>query len=325
MVCQKKFVLKKGHVCKLTTLLTIVCAIFFFYMKIFIKVPLVPIVFNYTDPFKHPQHNTTQQVRKLKIVIPFQIKQIEKVLDNISKWKKFKPCDHKNSTIENIELIFYMSYLNADQDIVKKLSLISNESLECFADTQMVFYKYNSIGEDQHVTGSRLMFESMLNKSNEHFNHTDFVFYMEPDVRPIKSNWLNALINEIDSGKFWIKGSCFRGDLTQFMKNDLYVPNYFHINGNALYNIGSDDFRHFYFKVLRPYVVKKNGDSKNAYDTDFFEFFFDNNNYETTRDVIHQFHLSDFIQNLWKTKYIVDEFTKKYANTYFVHGGFPCY
>ncbi|XP_065660895.1 uncharacterized protein LOC136084594 [Hydra vulgaris] len=331
MEYRKKFVLKKRSVCKLIFLLTIVCAIAFFNMKIRItnvdedmhQTPLIPIIFNYTDPFQYSQHSTTQQVRKLKVVIPFHIKQIKKVFDNISKWKIFRPCDQTNSSNNKVELIFYIGYFNADHQITKKKSLILNKSLECFANKYVVFYKYDNIDNYLHEKSSRLMFESMLNKSNKHFKHLDFVFYMEPDVRPIKSNWLNALIIEIGNGNFWVKGSCLRGDLKHFMKNDSYAPNYFQVNNNALYNIGSNNFRHFYFKIWRPYVVKKYSDSKNAYETNFFEFFFDRNNFQTTRDIIHQFRLSDFIQNYWKTKFDIDEIKKKHANTYFVYGGIP--
>jgi len=148
---------------------------------------------------------------------------------------------------------------------------------------------------------------------------------MEPDVRPIKTNWLHAILNEISNGNFWVKGSVFRGDLEKFQKNDPYIPNYVHINGNAIYNIGNIEFVSFYFNVLRPYVVKKNGDSTNAYDTDIFEFLIDKNNYDVTRHILHQFHFTDLIQNYWQTEFKVNEIALKYKFTYFVHGGKPIY
>jgi hypothetical protein len=45
---------------------------------------------------------------------------------------------------------------------------------------------------------------------------------------------LNRILNEIGNGKFWCKGSIFRGDLNKFQKNDPYIPNYLHINGNLV-------------------------------------------------------------------------------------------
>ena len=267
---------------------------------------------------------TSQTNVKLKIVIPFHIKQLDRVYDNINKWEKFKPCDSNNSDNE-IELIYYVGYSESEQTILNDLNKKLPPVIECFSQKHVVLYKYKNSNEDQHVKGSRLMFEHMLKRQDVKFKNTSFTFYMEPDVRPIKSNWLNGLIEEIGNGNFWVKGSCFRGDINKFMKNDPYIPNYLHINGNAIYNIGSDDFNYFYFNVLRPYVMKKNGDSKNAYDTDFFEFFFDKDNYETTRNVVNKFHFSDFIQNFWQTEFKVNEMANKFLNTYFIHGGSPIY
>ena len=193
--------------------------------------------------------------------------------------------------------------------------------IACFSKVSQSLYKYKSINEDKHVIGSRLMFESMLLKTNENFKNSSFIFYMEPDVIPIKSNWLCAILNEINNGNFWCKGSIFRGDLDNFRKDDPYIPNYMHINGNAIYNIGNVEFISFYFNTLRPYIVKKNGDSINAYDTDIFEYLMDKNNYEITRNILHQFHFTDLIQNYWHTKFKINEITLKYKFTYFLHGG----
>lgn len=148
---------------------------------------------------------------------------------------------------------------------------------------------------------------------------------MEPDLRAIKSNWLEAIVKDIGNGNFWLKGSIFRGDIKHFRPNDPYLPNYLHINGNAIYKIGDSNFSGFYFNTLRPYVISKNGDSVNAYDTDFFEFLLDKANYDKTRHIIQNFHFTNLIQNYWHTEYNIHEMSKKFPDTYFVHGGFPVY
>ncbi len=263
----------------------------------------------------------------LKIVIPFHINQLDIVLENVKKWNIFKPCENNNLTLtinNSIEIIFYIGYL-FESNLNNKLIKLPNDQIECFSKISKVLYKYKSSNEDKHVIGSRLMFESMLLKTSDYFKNSSFIFYMEPDVRPIKSNWLNAILMEISNGNFWCKGSIFRGDLNKFRKNDPYIPNYLHINGNAIYNIGNIEFISFYFDILRPYIVKKNGDSINAYDTDIFEFLMDKNNYEITRNILHQFHFTDLIQNYWKTEYKINEIALKYKFTYFVHGGIPIY
>jgi hypothetical protein len=255
----------------------------------------------------------------LKIVIPFHINQLEILLENIKKWNIFKPC---NLTIDNsIEITFYVGYLESDLNQLNKLPT----KMACFSKISQVLHKYKSLNEDKHVIGSRLMFESMLLKATNYFMNSSFIFYMEPDVIPIKSNWLNAILNEIGNGNFWCKGSIFRGDLNKFQKNDPYIPNYLHINGNAIYNTGNIEFISFYFNILRPYIVKKNGDSINAYDTDIFEYLMDKNNYETTRNILHQFHFTDLVQNYWHTEFKVNEISLKNKFTYFIHGGKPIY
>ena len=260
----------------------------------------------------------------LKIVMPFHINQLDRVLETINKWNIFKPC-YKNDFNESIEFIFYVGHFAAQKTSLDNLKSKLPQKIDCFSNIRLTVHEYKSADEDKHVKGSRLMFENMLSRYYEPFKNTSFVFYMEPDVRVIRPFWLNGIINEIGNGNFWSKGSVFRGDLNKFAKNGPYLPNYIHINGNALYNIGNDEFNLFYFNILRPYVVKKNGDSKNAYDTDFFEFLFDKDNYDITRKVLHKFQFTDMIQNYWQTEYRVNDLASKYPFTYFIHGGSPFY
>jgi hypothetical protein len=164
------------------------------------------------------------------------------------------------------------------------------------------------------------MFEHMLAQKDAQFNDAQYVFYMEPDCRPIKSYWLDAVTKDLGFNEFWMKGAIYRG-IFEFKVN-VYLPNKYHINGNALYNIGNKEFQEFYFKTLRPFI-ERHGDSMNAYDTDFAEYFFDVNNYETVRKILHNFVLTETWQNLWQTNFSIIELNKMYRNTYLVHGGFP--
>lgn len=265
------------------------------------------------------------EFNNLKIVMPFHINQLNKLIETLTKWKTFIPCDPRSQNSTSIELVFYTGYSSSNENLLKEIDNKLPQKLECFSKISVVKHKYESQDEDKHVKGSRLMFELMLSQKYKEFMNTTFVFYMEPDVRAIKSNWLDAITRDIGNGKFWLKGSAFRGDMKKFARNDPYLPNYMHINGNAIYKIGDYDLRSFYFDTLRPYIVKKNGDSLNAYDTDFFEFLFDKANYETTRNIIHNFHFTSLIQNFWQTEYNVLQVSGKFPDTYFIHGGYPIY
>ena len=264
---------------------------------------------------------TQSSYNYLKIVMPFHISQVNNVLENINTWNKFKPCESIDSQTK-VELIFYVGYFKSNlTELYAKLP----QNMNCFCKVSTTLHKYDTQTDEQYIIGSRLMFESMLKKRYESFKNTSFVFYMEPDVRPIRSNWLNSICQEIGAGHFWLKGSVYRGDINKFAKSDPYYANYVHINGNAIYNIGNKDLVSFYFDKLRPYVVNTNGDSKYAYDTDFFEFILDKNNYDITRRILHQFQFTELVQNYWHTKYNITEMAENFKLTFFIHGKFPIY
>ena len=147
---------------------------------------------------------------------------------------------------------------------------------------------------------------------------------MEPDMRPIQSNWLTKvqLACAWPVEPFWVKGSIFRGDYYTIQKTD-YLPNLYHINGNAVYNLGQpEEYKNFYFNQMRPYVIKRWGDSLNAYDTDVWDFLYFRDNYDKARHILSKFVYTDLIHNMWKTNYSVSDHVKKHPDTFLVHGGY---
>lgn len=258
------------------------------------------------------------KINKISVVIPFHIKQLDKLIQNIKSWELYKPCSKIPSvTSENIALFFYVGYLNESVEI--SFNKFISKSFDCFSKVNIIKYKYEEAKFDKHVLGSRLMFEYMLLKNDSLFQELDYVFYMEPDTRPIRSNWLNCLLDQVLNQNIWVKGSLYRGNTKLIIRT--YLPYFFHINGNAIYRIGDRKFKDFYFNKLRTYVVKKHGDSLNAYDTDFYEYLLDIDNYEITKDVFHKFQMSSFVQNYWNTEYNLTEFRLNNPDTFFVHGG----
>ncbi|CAF0740818.1 unnamed protein product [Brachionus calyciflorus] len=256
------------------------------------------------------------------VIIPFHIKQLKSLTENIKKWSVYRPCfedDYFNRKMP--KLIFYVGYTN--DETIKNLYYKLGDLLpyfRCFSNRysiDIVKFKFSK-KRDKHIVGARLMFEHVLAKKHYLFKHASYVFYMEPDCRPIRSGWIDALQKEIGFNGFWIKGAMFRGKFE--MKINKYLPNKYHINGNAIYNIGDRKFEDFYFKKLRPYIQRHN-DSITAYDTDFFEYLFDLKNYDTVRMIVQNFAFTETIQNLWLTNYSVKEIRKKYPKTFLVHGG----
>jgi hypothetical protein len=263
-------------------------------------------------------HNELNSSRLTHVVIPLNIKQIDRLKYNILNWKKYFPCTRKNYAVK---LVFFFGIPKGSSSLVPIDHIKDFWTYQkCFSSVNFVNYEFSNNYSDSHVLGSRLMFEHMLAQNDEQFKDANYIFYMEPDCRPIKMNWLDALARNVDFNEFWMKGSIYRGNYD--INYDKYLPNKYHINGNAIYNIGNKYFREFYFKTLRPYI-EKHGDSTNAYDTDFFEYIFDLKNYDKVRQIIHNFVFTDTIQNCWHSNYNITEINILYSNTYLVHGGNP--
>ena len=256
------------------------------------------------------------------LVIPFHINQIASVEENIRKWATYKPCASIHA-LTRPRLIFYVSFTDDSQltDLNTRLSALK-ENFYCFSNRdkiEVVEYKLRP-EHDTHILGARLMFENCLKRNHVLFNNLKYIFYMEPDCRPIRSNWLTAIQNEIGTTSFWMKGAFFRGTFQFFANEREYLPNKYHINGNAIYNVGDKRFEEFYFNKVRPYI-QLHGDSVTAYDTDLAEYIMDLRNYIVVREVIHNFAFTEVVLNMWRQSYSVAELKKLYANSFLVHGG----
>lgn len=182
---------------------------------------------------------------------------------------------------------------------------------------------------DTHVEGARLMFEQFLRgkvvpeTETEQEPSLGYALYMEPDLVPIRPHWLNYVIQQVawPVPEFWMKGSIFMGNAA-LMRRTTNVPNKYHINGNALYNLHSPDFQHFYYDQVRPFVMKRHGGkSANAYDTDIYEYLHDDQTYASTHQVMHKFQYTDLLQNQWHTPWSAPDLAAKFPNTVLVHGG----
>jgi hypothetical protein len=257
------------------------------------------------------------------LIIPFHIKQLSIVKENIIKWGKYLPCLTTSNQTQLPKITFFVSFSNEKSfpTHLKNTLLDLKDYFTCFSNKDnidIVLYKMEN-KNDKHLLGARLMFEYLLAKRDVLFRNVKYIFYMEPDTRPIRSNWLMAIEKEIGETNFWIKGSYYLGSPEFIDINKIFLR--FHINGNAIYNIGDEEFSNFYFNNLRPYIQRHN-DSFYAYDVDFFEYIFDKDNYRKVQNIIHNFVTTEVILNLWHNKYNVTEVRKQYKNSYLVHGGF---
>src|SRR3989338_4384321 len=103
--------------------------------------------------------------------------------------------------------------------------------------------------EDIYPAGPSVMFFKLFLGQVTSLTDYGSMFWMEPDVTPLKPFWLSAVAREAHSAPFswWMRGSIVHGPSAN---RYLLVPEaYFawikHINGNALYRLGDPDFVNF--------------------------------------------------------------------------------
>ncbi len=256
--------------------------------------------------------NSIRKQFYLAIVIPFIESQLNQTINQLKLNEFYPPChNHSNS----IDLIFYYSRKN-------KISHFDYSS-QCYENIHYISADLSD-EENRYPAGSANMWKKLF--INEQFNlislrargYTHF-FLMEPDTRPIRSYWLDAIVEQITNGhnresyvltKWWMIGSIYRG--SEPIGND-----FLHINGNALYHL-SFDFIQFIENVSIEYGY--DSDQSMGYDLDLFSYLF--KHIDQAKILWHKFQFTDFIQNCWHTG--CDEtdidFVYNNPNTYLIHG-----
>jgi hypothetical protein len=267
------------------------------------------------------KYNYINSIRKqfyLAVVIPFIDTQLNQIINQLNMNEFYSPCQNRSNSID---LIFYHNKKNISS-LEKNLSQL-NYLKQCYRD---IYYIAADLSEkeNRYPIGSANMWKKLF--INEQFNtvslrsrgYTHF-FLMEPDTRPIRSYWLDAIVEKITNGhsresyistKWWITGSIYRG--SEPIGND-----FLHINGNALYHL-SLDFVSFIENVSHEYPY--HSDKSMGYDLDLFLYLFQH--IDIAKNVWHKFQFTDLIQNCWHTSCNDTdmEFLNNNPSTYLIHG-----
>lgn len=218
------------------------------------------------------------------IIMPFHRKQLKKLLFNFETWNTFVPSRLDSNYVQP-ELIIFASGKDRNdglkEEILDYFELPKNRNLKQYFSTISVQFANLIANKDSYYRGTRTMFEIALSSGStglkpllndkspllvfksEKISH---VFYMEPDCVPIKDYWIDGVRSEIVDydGVFWMKGSKYHGNphLLEVGSDALRI----HLNGNSIYNIGSEEFARFYFENVVPVY-----DGKTPYDLKIFE------------------------------------------------------
>ncbi|CAF2625533.1 unnamed protein product [Rotaria sp. Silwood2] len=271
--------------------------------------------------YNHGKYNYIDSIRKqfyLAIVIPFIQNQFNNLIHQLNFKQIYSPCRNQ---LNSIDLILYHNE--------KIFSLLDNQTHQinyqnnCFKNIR-IFAADLSKEENRYPIGSAVMWKKLFideqfsNISLRYYGYTHF-FLMEPDTRPIRSYWVDAIVEQIINGRdresyiatqWWMIGSIYRGF-------ESIGQRFLHINGNALYHLSSSFIQ--FLECVR-YEYRFNSKKSVGYDLDLFLYLLKNINQGKT--FWHKFQFSDFIQNCWHSgcNETNEEFLYDNPNTYLIHG-----
>jgi hypothetical protein len=196
------------------------------------------------------------------IVVPFTSWESERILLNFEYWNAYPPCE---SSYIQLDLIFYFhkDFTRGSGHLIKMFreGIRKNENVtRCFNDVKFLNADLYDSEDRYPESASRMFFKLFKLRLMTEYNS---FFYMEADVLPCKSGWIDSLLKEFSiHGKFWMRGSIIRGS-DKHTGNSLFAP---HINGNALYAIGDPEFRSFITDVIEPNFWKNPDSYLGGYD-----------------------------------------------------------
>ncbi len=243
-----------------------------------------------------------QRAPTLTIVMPFPPKQLNLVLDNLRAWQsyEFYPCDPARRYGASVELMLYLSQPDkAVQDTLVRSFWNATWARECFAALSFKFIDMDA-KTDVYGPGTLAMFYSSFDADFFH-QPRDYMLWCEPDFVPIRRHWLDLLYERelVGVPPFWMRGS---------------IPRYpnsdgdWHLNGNALYNVGNSTFAAFAKSsrgAFKPY---------DSFDQSLFVKFSENRQYA------HLFVYTDAIQNRGYDIYDIPALRRSEPNLLIAHG-----
>lgn len=259
----------------------------------------------------------------LAIVIPFIRSQLLNVKKQLNLSELYTPC---RNHFEFIDLIFYH---NEGRDSFLETELRRFRfTNKCFRNIRYLSVKLTE-REEKYPFGSFFMWQKLLleehasNVSLRAYGYTHF-FFMEPDTRPIREYWLDAIVDQITNNQnphrlyystdWWISGSIYRGSKPIGL-------DFLHINGNALYHLTASflaDLQNLFRIHENDYLIGL------GYDLAIFRIMIEN--HDLAKRLWHKFRFSDFIQNCWHTdcdfsdQFNNTQFILNNPYTYFIHG-----
>jgi len=265
--------------------------------------------------FEQEEDKPKYEEKPFVVVIPYVKDALPIMFENFRTWGEdglAPPCK-KIPTKYRADIIFYNNGFENTTLKSQILTAIEGKprARNCFKE---IHFKWAELQgeEDKYPKGPNNMFWGMIHHLKDKiYSH---MFWMEVDVHVIKENWLDAVHTHLvpPMPSFWMKGTMYvGGDGSDFQPTQTTFRH--HINGNAIYNVGDQEFVQFLERASKHIFW--------AFDTNIWDYLAQESNWSFRRKHVHLFIYSDLIMNYGMTKYSLQTILKEHPNLHFMHQG----
>jgi len=228
------------------------------------------------------------------VMVPFVERDLPRLLVNLSRWGQpgYAPVIFPEEPSVELHFAYHASPDPAIEDRI--LTSFREARLERYFSAVKFHYSRleglrdqytrkfaGPVGPEGYMAGPTNQFFDIVRRFSAGMSH---IALIEPDVVPIRANWLKALRTVVQDGEeFWICGSHYRG-VASIQAVD-------HLNGNAIYNVGSPQFRKFFEEqFVRHFYDRVKSTPSLGYDLVLYDMF----------KSVHQGAAKAELQSLWK-------------------------
>ena len=279
----------------------------------------------------------------LALVLNFHHQQLNDMIRNIKYWDTMRPRKHSDGK-RRVHVVFYVDVDDKHQvEPMRKTIEVawqrdaSQAVRGMFDGAAFEVVHYNGLNQYPDVPCEKLFDTwSMLNR----IGRFGAFFNMEPDCTPIRSGWVDRLLeesvvsekDEIAGDAFWQKGSTVRcHESAGNGRNQLD----FHFNGASLYRVGTrnEEFEQYRKRVREFYPSDGQGRAAGCHgfnrqhnfkfdgdDLCLYWYRRDPDNYAYVRTVEQHFLTRHFVSNMCKDDFSPTEYAEKHPGVYLVHG-----
>ena len=233
----------------------------------------------------HMPFTQAKGVQRLAIVRPFALADVARLATSFESWDTYLPCTTGDaaSAVEVDLFLCFSQTLSSDPAVQAPVEAILEEFASGLAVWHSCIRNVYAISagllpsQDRYITngnngtntaeGPNLQFvriaEGFLAGTWGRGSYDSFML-MEMDTVPIKRGWLTAVIDELNANApYAVYGSNYRGSRWDGFYTQLPPAVRLHINGNAVYNVTSPEFRAL-LRAVSVHVAAGNNDV--AYD-----------------------------------------------------------